>query len=664
MEAFEQAGREVFGEHSCYPMVAYGTLKALAAFKMLARSRDLDFEVSNAISKQLSAYELDRKHALENNQDDPDYNVDEDVHVEDYVEPQYIDLIKDSKQYQNIITSISSHPCAHLVYHKDLREEIGVIRLKPKTGSKEPQYCVYIDGATADAFGYTKSDLLRVDVVKVINNTFAAVGRNVMTADELVEATKDDSEIWALYANGFTMGLNQTERAKTTQRVMQFKPKNTVELTAFIAAIRPGAKSLVDDFVSRRFHSYDIPVMDKLLRLDGATGVTGKSAFLFYDEQVMTLAKAAGISPADANLLIKAIKKKKLEKVAKYKAQFIPGFISYLEEKESVTENLAEKTANDVWTVILNSASYLFNASHAYAMCLDSLYGAYLKKHYPFEFYATLLKLYTEKGNKEKIALIIDEMWRYKKIRLTPGKFGQDNRDWYIDKKNNTISQSISSIKYISSDAAEILSVTGNSTLFRVFLSFTDLLRYLQLHTPVNKKQIEVLIKIGYFDQFGKTEKLMAVFHEFFDGKNKLTKTVKSFEKRLKLVSDFELSQNDNDLPIGVRLDAENDLLGLCFSTDETHPSNEYFISEVDDKYTPKVKLYNVSRGTNGLVKIAKRNYNHDIIKTGNIIVLDKWKRSPLYSYKNGKRTAVPGEFELWVESYHEAQQRKEYIYA
>lgn len=157
VEAFEEAGRKIFGQHSCYPMVAYGKTKTLSAFKMLARARELDFETSNAVSKQISVYELDRKHAIENNQDDPDYNVDDDIDIEDYVDTQYIPLIKDSKQYQNIITSVSPHPCAHLVYHKDLRREIGVIQLKAKTGSKEPQMCLLIDGNTADSYGYVKS---------------------------------------------------------------------------------------------------------------------------------------------------------------------------------------------------------------------------------------------------------------------------------------------------------------------------------------------------------------------------------------------------------------------------------------------------------------------------------------------------------------------------
>lgn len=648
VEAFEEAGRQIFGQHSCYPMVAYGKTKSLSAFKMLARARELDFETSNAVSKQISVYELDRKHAIENNQDDPDYNVDDDIDIMDYVDKQYVPLIKDSKQYQNIITSVSPHPCAHLVYHKDLREEIGVISLKAKTGNKERQLCLLIDGATADNYGYVKSDLLRVDVVKIINETFAAVGKPVLTADELVAAVKDDPKIWDLYAKGFTLGLNQCEKPKTTERVMRFRPQNTVELAAFIAAIRPGAKSLVDGFVARQFHHYGIPAMDEMLKLHGATGVTGESSFLFYDEQVMTLAKSAGIPPADANALIKAIKKKKLEQVSAYKERFIPGFIRYLQTEQGTEEELAQKTANDVWTVILNSASYLFNASHAYAMCLDSLYGAYLKLHYPYEFYKVMLKLFSEKGNKEKVSLIIQEMKAYAGIRMLPGRFGQDNRDWYIDKESGTISQSLSSIKFISKTAADDLYRMADSQ----FDSFTDMLRFLQMNTCLNTRQIKALIHVGYFAQFGKTAKLFAVFGEFFEGKQKLTKTIKSFAKRLEANRELEENTPDVALPIADTVRNENDLLGLCISVDESQPDNMYFIEEVDDKYAVKLKLYSIARGTSGEMKMTKRNYTQHAPSPGQIIYLDGWKRRQRSIFKDGKRVPIRDEYDLWLEKY------------
>lgn len=142
----------MFGEYGCLPMIAHGKTKTSSAFKLLARARDLDFEISNAISKQIQAYELDKKHAIEENEDDPDYDVDDDIHLEDYVDEQYMPIVEDSKQYQGIVVTISPHPCAHLTYHEDLREAIGVLKLKDKI-------CLYIDGVTADKLNYVKSDL-------------------------------------------------------------------------------------------------------------------------------------------------------------------------------------------------------------------------------------------------------------------------------------------------------------------------------------------------------------------------------------------------------------------------------------------------------------------------------------------------------------------------
>jgi len=107
VEAFEKAGKEILGEYGCLPMIAYGTAKTLSAFKLLARARDLDFETANEVAKQIQNYELDVKHAKENNADDPDYDVDDYVKIESYVEDKYLELIEASKKYKGIVTNLS-----------------------------------------------------------------------------------------------------------------------------------------------------------------------------------------------------------------------------------------------------------------------------------------------------------------------------------------------------------------------------------------------------------------------------------------------------------------------------------------------------------------------------------------------------------------------------
>lgn len=643
VEAFERAGKEIFGEYGCLPMVAYGTVKTLSAFKLLARARNLDFDTSNMISKQIKAWEMDVKHAKENNQDDPDYDAEEDVPLKNYVDTQYLSLIDESKRYCGIITSLSPHPCAHLLLDKDIREEIGVIRLKPKAGSKEPTYVAYIDGATADAYGYLKADYLRVDVVKSISSIYSSIGLPVMPVSELLEKVKDDKEVWDLYAKGFTMGLNQCEREKTTQRVMRYKPRNVVELAAFVAAVRPGFKSMVDIFVNRQRFSYGITSLDNLL----ATKEIPDS-FLLYDEQILRVLQAGGIPAADAYACTKAIKKKKAAKVASYRERFEPGFTKYLKETEGSTDEEAKTVVDKIWTIINDAASYMFCAAHAYSMACDSLYSAYLKVHYPYEFYLASLKLYDEKGNKEKITAYIAEMKRYKNISMTAGQFGKDNRDWSADKENQTISQSLSALKYMSPKAAADLYQVGQDKP----ATFTDLLFILQRDTCLNSRQIDELIALNYFACYGKPLKLWKLWQEFQSGKNRITKTLKSFDVRLKALREIEAALPNEDLSVGERIAAESEYVGMCLSVFPECDQYLYFVDNVDAEYGVKVKLYHPKNGSSGIMRMTKSSFGEAAIKQGEMIEVVSWKQKPRYSYAGGVRKQIPGEYDMWLDAW------------
>ena len=726
-EAFDKAGKEFLGEFGCLPMIAFGTTKTLSAFKMLARARDLDFETSNEISKQIQAYELDVKHAKENNSDDEDYNVDDDVKIDSYVEDKYLPLIEESKKYKGIITSISPHPCARLLLGKDIRREIGVIRVKSKSGTKDAVYAAYIDGKTADSLNYVKADFLRVDVVGIISETFKAIGKEVMSVDELLKAVKDDKEVWNLYWEGFTQGLNQVEKEGTTRKAMKYKPRNVEELTALIAGIRPGFRSMVNTFINRERFSYEIPSLDKLLQTEAIP-----DSFLEFDEQILVILKAAGIPGPEAYATTKAIKKKKTEKVLAEKEKFKIGFTKVLQETEGASEEKAHEVVEQIWTIIENAANYMFCAAHAFSMACDSLYCAWLKVHYPYELYLTMLKLYDKKKNTEKISAIISEMNRYKGIKLLSGRWGQNNTDWSADKEASTISQSLSSVKFMSKQVAEDLynlsqqekvyigsefktdvftpeakkeltklkkklkplqekaeaylnnggdefdeeflamydegypleqeikriesdnssyiSRAGEEKHYAKLDCFTNVLRALQIGTCLDTRQIEILIGLNYFEQFGKTGKLMKIYNEFFNGEKKVTKQLKSFEERLSLCREFEKSLEDSEIPAGLRLRYEMDNIGICLLVDPSAPTNAYLVTSIDDKYSIKMNLYNIRRGTRGLVKVSKKNYH--TVGEGSCIMINNYKKSPKYSYNKGVKTIVPGETEIWVTDY------------
>lgn len=298
-----------------------------------------------------------------------------------------------------------------------------------------------------------------------------------------------------------------------------------------------------------------------------------------------------------------------------------------------------------------------------------------------------MLKLYTEKGNKEKITAIIDEMKRYKQITLIPGKWKQDNRDWFIDKDHNTISQSLSSIKFISKQAAQDLynlsqsqSAYIGTEYIRIkdkdengkqirdengkplyeeviwnadLCCFTNILRALQMNTCLDTRQIEILIGIGYFQEYGENQKLIDIYRAFFEGPNKLTKTIKSFNKRLELIREYEKTVLNQKMPIAEQLLIENENIGLCLSTFENAPSNMFFVQEVDTKYGIKAKLYSVKRGTVGIVRLRKDLFESKQLSPNQCIFIDNGKHEQRYSYKDGRRTPIQGEYDYWLKQYH-----------
>jgi len=164
------------------------------------------------------------------------------------------------------------------------------------------------------------------------------------------------------------MGLNQVEQEKTREKVMQYKPKNITELASFVAAVRPAFKSMLPTFLARRHFDYGIPAFDQLIQTRDM-----RSSFILFQEQTMKTLQYAGFTSPESYAAIKAISKKHPEKVLPLKARFIENFGAKTDAQ----------SAEKVWQIIEDATSYGFNSSHAVCVALDSLYGAYLKAHFP-----------------------------------------------------------------------------------------------------------------------------------------------------------------------------------------------------------------------------------------------------------------------------------------
>lgn len=341
VEPFMQAQKDILGEDHAYPMIAYGTYQKSAAWKLYAKAKGVDFETANAVSEQLKKYEMALKHADEDAKDD--------INVLDFIDDKFKQIYEDSKDYMGLITSWSIAPSASLLYQGSIRKEVGLIRIKENL-------CCLMDGAWAEKNHLLKNDLLKVSVVDLIYRAYHRVGMEPPSQKDLLDMVPPEDKTWELYKTGCTLGLNQVEQPGTSSRVGKYAPTNISELCAFVAAIRPGFKSMYKTFETKEHFDYGVKQFDDLIQTEEMP-----NSFLLYQEHIMAALAYAGIPMSEGYTVIKAISKKRVEKIMSYKDKFIDGFSAKLVE-DGVLKTEAKPLSEKLWQIIEDSSSYSFNA--------------------------------------------------------------------------------------------------------------------------------------------------------------------------------------------------------------------------------------------------------------------------------------------------------------
>lgn len=619
-----EAQEEILGKDHAYPMIAFGTCKKKSAFKLYARSQNMDFDLANTISGQIEKYDEALKYADDDEKDD--------INIYDYVDEEYHSYIDASKKYQGIIMDKKKAPCAYLLYDGSIREEIGLIKCKSETTKKEYMTAV-IDGAIAENYKFLKNDILKVDVVLLIDLIYKRIGLKHHTVNELMELVKNDQAVWDIYANGYTMGVNQVEKASTTRKAMKYRPRNVSELSAFIAAIRPAFKSMYSKLENREEFSYGIPAFDKILQTEELP-----QSFILYQEQTMNTLNYAGFPIDECYGIIKAIAKKHPEKVKPLKERFITGFKDKIMQDDGISAEKAEEDSAKVWQIISDSCGYGFNSAHAYCMALDSLYNAYLKAHYPYEFYEVLLQTYSDKGKKDKVAELKQEMSKAFGIKEGDYKFGLDNRKFIADPENQTIYPSLLSIKGLSQGCANDLYALGQ----KKYDNFYELWKDMKKKKNLNSGKINTLIEIGYFDDFGtigKIKRFIEILDQLYD-RSQFSKTnppveflsiIKKYSEETdkqyrKFDYDAALTEiwetlEDIDIPFNERLKYELQNIGYVKTLVPDMSPDYAFVQEFECKYkNPKLTLYRLCDGTTEVVKVRRKKYDEAPINVGDII--------------------------------------------
>ncbi|SEU09774.1 DNA polymerase III, alpha subunit [Lacrimispora sphenoides] len=680
-EPFVFAGRELVGEHGCYPLLAVGKLGEKSGFKLYADIKGLEPSVANEITSSIDQY----NEALKQVDDEEDKK---DIHIEDYItNKEHLKIFNDSKPYQGIIEQAKVHACGFFLFngnleeqdvigYGDIRYEIGLIRCHSESTGKST-VVANIEGGLLDSYGYVKDDFLIVDVVGIIHKLYESIGRKVPTVAELRKMVSEDEKVWKLYEIGATCCLNQCEKASTTKKVMKFKPKNIKELAAFIAGIRPGFKSLIDGFLNRIDYSNGEKAIDKLLE--------DCFHYMLYQEAVMKIFSYLGIPMKDSYDTIKKISKKKLkgEALAKVETSL----------KEHWLQNIGNlDNFEPVYKVIKDSARYSFNAPHALAMANDSLYEAWPKAHYLSKFYEVTLNHYQDKGDKNKVAALTKEAMTMFGYTMGTYEYGKDNTKFTVDDESKIIYPNLSSVKGIGEKAVRaIMDIyeQGVDDFVDIYVSIKG--------TNINVTVFKDLVKIGYFNKFGSIKKLLTItgIVDYWKGsEGKGRKTVKKAEipdlhideeivkkyatDRLASgkISDAQYSNlnwvglckelasyiDEEEFGVIQLVKFQYEVLGYVDYVDDTLEWRYVVITDINTTYSPKFNAYSIGKGKTTEMKIhktinkrdkaIKTSFNEIPVQDGDIIYIKDVKKQPKKQKVNDEWQIVPDVYEWWIKDY------------
>lgn len=465
-----------------------------------------------------------------------------------------------------------------------------------------------------------------------------------------------DEKTFDIYKNGLTSTINQADSDFATGLVTKYCPKSVSEMSAFVAIIRPGCASLLQDFIDRKPYTTGVPELDEIL-------VEGKHRMI-YQELIMKYLIWLGIPETGSYDIIKKIAKKKFkeEELADLKKKLLVGWKNRVGKEEGFIET---------WTVVEQAAKYSFNASHSLSYAYDSLYGAYLKSHYPLEYYTVALNYYN--GDSDRTLKLTNELPNFG-IQLKPIKFRFSKSNYAPSRDDNSIYKGIESIKNMNAKVAdEIYTLKDNK-----YDTFIDLLEDIYSKTGTKKNQIRILIELDFFAEFGDVNLLMAQY-DFFDKFNDRSQFKKDELQELGIPLDLirkyagketEKMFTNVDFESFVRvainyltahprklseqIKAQTEYLGYITIADDRYSRMAAVIS-VDTKYSPRLKMYSLKNGTTLDCKIGKKSFNKEKLAIGDIVRINGTKQKPKVrkNEETGEWEPIPGTNELWITTYH-----------
>lgn len=476
-----------FGISKCARVSAFGTIADKAAIDEIGGALAKYWEEENPNQKD-NPYSLAKIKEIKK-----EYSLNPEITKQKYPKIfYYYDGMVGTKVSQSI------HPAGMVISPITLTDNYG-------TFDKDGDNCLFFDMDECHDAGLVKYDFLCLVNVKVIKDTCEMIG---IDYPKTCDINWEDEAVWKDMLKS-PAGIFQMESDFAFQMLSKFKPQNIFDMSLVTACIRPSGASYRNELMSRTVHDNKSELINELLK--------DNYGQLVYQEDVIKFLKdVCGFTGSEADTMRRAIAKKKIELIEPQLPKVIEGYCS----KSNKPREIAEAEARNFVKIMEDASSYMFGYNHSIAYCLIGYLCAYFRYYHPVEFITSLLN----NSDTEEDINKFTELAHVYGITIISPKYGLSKGHYFPDVKNKSISQGISSIKYLSDDVADTLYDIANS--YDAPQDFVSLLfKIKNTKNKITSKHLDILIKINFFSKFGNVRELSQIYKmfEIFDFGKKTT---------------------------------------------------------------------------------------------------------------------------------------------
>ena len=630
---------EKYGRNQVAQIITYGGMKAKMSLRDVGRVMDVPLSDVDRVAKSFPLHlsaslggvlaDKDIDSTLKSSMNSDDVSKAYEFRKLSEQKDRIGSMIRAAKRIEGSVRNTGIHACGVIITPDDITKYV------PVTVAKDSELLVsQFDNSVAEDAGLLKMDFLGLKTLTVIKKAVDIVKENYGVEIDIDEISLEDQKTYELFQRGETIGIFQYESAGMQKHLKDLKPNKFEDLIAMNALYRPGPLQYIPNFIARKHGreaiTYDLDDMEDYLA--ETYGIT------VYQEQVMLLSqKLAGFTKGQADMLRKAMGKKKKKIIDELWPLFLEGCLK---------NNHKEEIVKKVWTDWEAFASYAFNKSHSTCYAFIAFQTAYLKAHYPAAFMASVLN--NSKNDISKLNFFLRECKRMRLKVLGPD-VNESELDFNVNKEG-AIRFGLSALKGVGEGPVEEIVLARAEA---PYISIIDMVKRVNLRT-VNKKCMESLVLGGGLDSFGCHR--AQYFHPsdkydtFIDHclrfgnsfQNQATDMSTSLfgDSAAEMIIDPEIPASE-EWALIEKLEKEKDVTGIFISG---HPLDDY---RVEIEYFTNVTLDRVAIINDQLLKIGGlvTEVFHGVSKNGN-----GYGRITLQDY-NGSH-----EFTMFRENYSKYQ--------